>query len=216
MPHRLRGDISECMAQLLQASRALLTYHNIKYRSIWTHDEVQLCPLHSTPPSLSSNADFVYNFYYRSGWCFFWSHVETPQSLTGSIPPSDCQLSRDIRHNCCRQFAIVLSDSVGLDKGRYISMGWLLLLTYSSKGWFDEGTRNKIHVLGKEPSLELLEIINTEDLPKPYGGTHDWKFEDEPKLDETAREQINEMPKGPVIFEHGEVKRPSVAEQDKN
>ncbi|KXN83114.1 Sec14 cytosolic factor [Leucoagaricus sp. SymC.cos] len=84
--------------------------------------------------------------------------------------------------------------------------GWI-------KGWFDEGTRNKIHVLGKEPGPRLLEIINSEDLPKPYGGALDWKYEDEPKLDDTARELIQEMPKGPVIFEHGKVERPSALEQ---
>ncbi|KAF5360601.1 hypothetical protein D9756_004638 [Leucocoprinus leucothites] len=85
--------------------------------------------------------------------------------------------------------------------------GWI-------KGWFDEGTRNKIHVLGKEPGPKLLEIINSEDLPKPYGGTLDWKFEDEPKLDVAAQELIGEMPKGPVIFKDGKVEKPPVdAEQ---
>ncbi|KAJ3560204.1 hypothetical protein NP233_g10993 [Leucocoprinus birnbaumii] len=81
--------------------------------------------------------------------------------------------------------------------------GWI-------KGWFDEGTRNKIYVLGKEPGAKLLEIINSEDLPKPYGGTLDWKFEDEPKLDAAAQELIGEMPKGPVIFRDGKVEKPSV------
>ncbi len=80
------------------------------------------------------------------------------------------------------------------------------------KGWFDEGTRNKIHVLGKEPGPTLLELVNVKDLPKVYGGLLDWQFEDEPSLDDAARELIGEMPKGPVIFENNKVEQPSVAE----
>jgi hypothetical protein len=102
---------------------------------------------------------------------------------------------------------------MGLDKGDCSSIGYLIPLTCGLKNWFDEGTRNKIHVLGKEPGPELLKIIDSEDLPKPYGGSLDWKYEDEPKLDEATKELIKEMPKGPVIFENGKVNWPSVAEQ---
>jgi len=87
------------------------------------------------------------------------------------------------------------------------------LLTYVSQGWFDEGTRNKVYVLGKEPGPKLLEIIHSEDLPKPYGGTLGWKFEDEPNLDAASRQLIGEMPKGPVIFEHGQVRKPVIIER---
>jgi len=83
--------------------------------------------------------------------------------------------------------------------------GWI-------KGWFDEGTRNKIHVLGKEPGPRLLELVNAKDLPKPYGGQLDWRFEDGPNLDDAARELIGEMPKGPVIFENNRVERPTSVE----
>ena len=38
----------------------------------------------------------------------------------------------------------------------------------------------------------------------------EWKFEDEPSLDDAAKELIGEMPKGPVVFEDGNVVRPPV------
>ncbi|KAF9005447.1 CRAL/TRIO domain-containing protein [Cyathus striatus] len=79
--------------------------------------------------------------------------------------------------------------------------GWI-------KGWFDEGTRNKIHILGKEPGSVLCELIHSADLPKAYGGELEWKFEDEPNLDEPAKDLIKEVSKGPVIFSNGTTERP--------
>lgn len=38
------------------------------------------------------------------------------------------------------------------------------------QGFFDEGTRNKLSVLGSNPGPDLLKHINAEDLPKVYGG----------------------------------------------
>ncbi|OSD02423.1 CRAL/TRIO domain-containing protein [Trametes coccinea BRFM310] len=80
------------------------------------------------------------------------------------------------------------------------------------KPWFDEGTRRKVHVLGKDPGPTLRTLIDPKDLPKPYGGELDWKFEDEPALDDAAKAVIGEMPKGPVVFENGEVRRPTPPE----
>ena len=52
-------------------------------------------------------------------------------------------------------------------------------------------------------------LINAEDLPKPYGGELDWKFEDDPALDAPAREALGgEMPKGPAVFLDGKVVQP--------
>ncbi|KAF8968943.1 CRAL-TRIO domain-containing protein [Flammula alnicola] len=73
------------------------------------------------------------------------------------------------------------------------------------KGWFDEGTRQKIHVLGKDPGSTLSELVHTRDLPVAYGGELEWKFEDEPHLDEDTKQIIGEMPKGPVVFTDGAV-----------
>ncbi|KAI0714077.1 CRAL/TRIO domain-containing protein [Cerioporus squamosus] len=81
--------------------------------------------------------------------------------------------------------------------------GWI-------KGWFDEGTRRKIYILGKDPGPTLRTLVDPKDLPKTYGGELDWKFEDEPSLDDAAKELIGEMPKGPVVFEDGKVVRPAV------
>ncbi|KIJ60271.1 hypothetical protein HYDPIDRAFT_32394 [Hydnomerulius pinastri MD-312] len=76
------------------------------------------------------------------------------------------------------------------------------------KGWFDEGTRNKIHVLGKDPGESIRALINDEDLPQVYGGKLEWVFEDEPSLDSEIQKAITEMPKGPVIFTNGQVVKP--------
>ena len=76
-------------------------------------------------------------------------------------------------------------------------------------------------VLGKDPGSVLRTLIDPKDLPKPYGGDLEWKYEDEPFLDEQTREVIGEMPKGPAVFVDGKVMKPtfganagqSVAEQ---
>ncbi|PCH40318.1 CRAL/TRIO domain-containing protein [Wolfiporia cocos MD-104 SS10] len=76
------------------------------------------------------------------------------------------------------------------------------------KGWFDEGTQRKVHVLGKDPGPTLRALIDAKDLPKPYGGELDWVFEDGPALDDAAKAVVGEMPKGPVVFQDGQVRRP--------
>lgn len=79
--------------------------------------------------------------------------------------------------------------------------GWI-------KGWFDEGTRNKIHVLGKDPGPTLRSLIDPKDLPKAYGGELEWEYGDEPSLDEAATEAIGEVPRGPSFFVDGAVIKP--------
>lgn len=66
-----------------------------------------------------------------------------------------------------------------------------------------------MHVLGKDPGSALRTLIDPRDLPKPYGGELDWKYEDEPALDDAAKAIVGEMPKGPAIFEDGKVVRPT-------
>ncbi|PFH53280.1 hypothetical protein AMATHDRAFT_1351 [Amanita thiersii Skay4041] len=78
------------------------------------------------------------------------------------------------------------------------------------KGWFDERTRNKIFVLGKDPGPKLRELIQPKDLPKSYGGELEWKFEDEPSLDEDATQALGQMPRGPVTFINGSVTTPAI------
>ena len=67
-----------------------------------------------------------------------------------------------------------------------------------------------MHVLGKDPGQALRTLIEPKDLPKPYGGELDWKYEDEPALDADAKAVLGEMPKGPAVFENGKVERPTV------
>jgi len=73
------------------------------------------------------------------------------------------------------------------------------------KGWFDEVTRSKIHILGKDPGPTLRNLVEPVDLPKSYGGELEWTFHDEPNLDADTLAVIKEMPKGPSIFADGEV-----------
>ncbi|TFY54139.1 hypothetical protein EVJ58_g9036 [Rhodofomes roseus] len=75
---------------------------------------------------------------------------------------------------------------------------------------FDEGTQRKVHVLGKDPGPVLRTLIDPQNLPRPYGGELDWKFEDEPSLDEDTKNLIGTMPKGPVEFVDGEVRKAPV------
>ncbi|ETW82010.1 phosphatidylinositol transfer protein [Heterobasidion irregulare TC 32-1] len=81
--------------------------------------------------------------------------------------------------------------------------GWI-------KAWFDEGTRNKVHVLGKNPGPTLRGIIEPQDLPRAYGGELEWMFEDEPALDEPAKKLVDAVPKGPILFVDGQAVRPEV------
>ncbi|KAG9315548.1 CRAL/TRIO domain-containing protein [Chiua virens] len=76
------------------------------------------------------------------------------------------------------------------------------------KGWFDEGTRRKIHVLGRDPGETLRGLINEEDLPESYGGRLKWVFEDEPCLDDDIQKAVGEMPKGTATFAGGNIVRP--------
>ncbi|KAJ7457659.1 CRAL/TRIO domain-containing protein [Mycena galericulata] len=77
------------------------------------------------------------------------------------------------------------------------------------QGWFDPGTRNKIHILGKNPTETLLTLIDAENLPRQYGGTLEWEFFSEPNLDDATKDAIGgEMPKGPAVFVDGAVAKP--------
>jgi len=81
--------------------------------------------------------------------------------------------------------------------------GWI-------KAWFDEGTRTKVHVLDSNPGPTLLKMIDAENLPKIYGGELHFSFEDEPVLDEPAKQVLGQdaLPSGPVFFKDGKWGRP--------
>ena len=78
------------------------------------------------------------------------------------------------------------------------------------QAWFDEGTRNKVHVLGRDPGPTLRTFIDPANIPKAYGGELDFEFDDEPNLDEDAKALIGEVPKGPIVFVDGKPVRPTV------
>ncbi|KAJ5674768.1 CRAL/TRIO domain-containing protein [Penicillium maclennaniae] len=80
--------------------------------------------------------------------------------------------------------------------------------------WFDPETRSKIFILSASESKSfLLSHINPSDLPKEYGGELEWQWRDQPDLDESARELVDEVyhktnrggvfSKGPLIFQGG-------------
>lgn len=41
-----------------------------------------------------------------------------------------------------------------------------------------------------------------------YGGELDFKFEDEPNLDQAMKDAVGEMPRGPVVFRDGVIVKP--------
>ncbi|GAA5977139.1 hypothetical protein JCM10908_004869 [Rhodotorula pacifica] len=74
--------------------------------------------------------------------------------------------------------------------------------------WFDEGTRNKIHILSASDLTSTLSAhMPPSSIPREYGGTLDWTFgESGPNLDPEARDLLHmqegeEMPKGPLRWE---------------
>ena len=77
------------------------------------------------------------------------------------------------------------------------------------QAWFDEGTRNKVHIVNKDSLASIHALIDPKDLPKEYGGELNWTVEDEPALDEEAKAVLGEMPKGPVWFVDGKLVHPS-------
>lgn len=82
------------------------------------------------------------------------------------------------------------------------------------QSWFDEGTRNKVHIVNKDQLSSIHALIDPKDLPKAYGGELDWKYEDPPALDEEAKAAVGgQWPKGPVWFKNGSVVYPSQDEQ---
>ncbi|KAG8918482.1 hypothetical protein FRC02_002339 [Tulasnella sp. 418] len=85
-----------------------------------------------------------------------------------------------------------------------------------AKGWFDEATRRKIHILSKSSENTLQEYIDKENIPKEYGGDLDWTFPEEPNLDEPAKKALASIgggpPRGPYVWWEGEAKRPNEVE----
>ncbi|KAJ5635465.1 CRAL/TRIO domain-containing protein [Penicillium longicatenatum] len=80
--------------------------------------------------------------------------------------------------------------------------------------WFDLATRSKIFVLSaSETKSFLLSNIAASDLPKEYGGELEWKWQDQPNLDESTRHLVDEVyhktergevfSKGPLFFQNG-------------
>lgn len=80
--------------------------------------------------------------------------------------------------------------------------------------WFDPETRSKIFVLSSaEAKAFLLSHIAASDLPIEYGGELEWKWQDQPNLDQSARHLVDEVyqktdrgevfSKGPLVFQDG-------------
>ncbi|KAH6911555.1 CRAL-TRIO domain-containing protein [Coprinopsis sp. MPI-PUGE-AT-0042] len=82
--------------------------------------------------------------------------------------------------------------------------GWI-------KGWFDEATRHKIHVLSKDDmATTLLSLIEAQDLPKVYGGELEWSFSGQPVFDDETLQVLpsGKMPAGTVVFKDGKLFKP--------
>ncbi|KAF8757069.1 CRAL TRIO protein [Rhizoctonia solani] len=70
--------------------------------------------------------------------------------------------------------------------------GWWSTVWGWVKGWFDEQTRAKIHILPNPlpQDSELLESIPASSLPKQYGGQLAWEYGVDPFLDEPETELL--------------------------
>ena len=90
---------------------------------------------------------------------------------------------------------------LALDQGGGIPQKQIFM--FCSRAGSTKATRRKIHVLGKDPGSTLLELVDAHNLPAPYGGEFEWKYGDEPNLDEETKELLGQLPKGPVIFVNG-------------
>ncbi|KAE8377938.1 CRAL-TRIO domain-containing protein [Aspergillus bertholletiae] len=80
--------------------------------------------------------------------------------------------------------------------------------------WSDPVTRSKIHILSADEAHTVLRsYIEPSNLPVAYGGSLDWRWEDLPKLDASARRLVNNIydtteqnptvPEGPAILKGG-------------
>lgn len=75
--------------------------------------------------------------------------------------------------------------------------------------WFDEGTRNKMFIVDANQLKQgkLHEIIHPFDLPKVYGGELEWKYEDEPNIEQEIASLLGakEAPDGPAEWKDGQL-----------
>jgi hypothetical protein len=80
--------------------------------------------------------------------------------------------------------------------------------------WFDPETQSKIFTRSSSESKSfLLSYINASDLPKEYGGELDWQWQDQPNLDSSTKNLVDDLyhktdwgevfSKGPIIYEDG-------------
>jgi hypothetical protein len=83
--------------------------------------------------------------------------------------------------------------SLGVGQGTWASLSLFpLAKTGGVKGWFDEQTRAKVHILPNPlpQNSTLLESISASSLPKQYGGQLAWEYADDPLLDQPETELL--------------------------
>ncbi|CDZ97962.1 Phosphatidylinositol transfer protein SEC14 and related proteins [Phaffia rhodozyma] len=71
-----------------------------------------------------------------------------------------------------------------------------------AKKWFDQGTVDKIHILGTSPLNELLRWMPRSSIPTEYGGDLGWTYGDSPVLDEEASQAfgVKGWVRGPIAW----------------
>ncbi|KAH9073372.1 hypothetical protein EDB83DRAFT_2356836 [Lactarius deliciosus] len=134
------------------------------------------------------------------------SSPDAPSSVTSSLPsPASCHRDDQASELATAHYPETLHTIAVVNAPSFFPTVWSWI-----KAWFDEGTRNKVHVLGADPSPVLLQLMDADSLPQVYGGTLPFTFEDEPILDTPARELLgsDEIPRGPIVFVDGKVARP--------
>lgn len=87
-----------------------------------------------------------------------------------------------------------------LRQGQLAPSGYVHLPLWLTKlqGYFDEGTRRKVFILGSDAGPEILKFVDPSALPKAYGGELEWSLLDPPKLDNDLKALLgcDEFPEG--------------------
>lgn len=184
---------------------------NSQYRAIRSNVPLRSAALLLSPSPHRSDAGILSHNHYRPRAGLTDVDVDFASPLARSLHARHRQLPRNPEYDCSGEFALLLPDCVGVDQGTLVYPSSNLRMNAHDvpQGWFDEGTRTKIHVLGRDPGPTLRALIDEENLPKTYGGKLDWTFDSDPELDADAIQFIGEMPKGPALWMDGQVKRPT-------
>ncbi|ELU42639.1 CRAL/TRIO domain-containing protein [Rhizoctonia solani AG-1 IA] len=162
----------------------------------WTGRRDKVCP---------ASPECVYMLNFAFATC---TALPPPESNSDSVLPSHIAQATniiDMQNTSLKQlfhFRAHLQEASTLATANYPETlgtifvvgapGWWSTVWGWVKGWFDEQTRAKIHILPNPlpQDSELLESIPASSLPKQYGGQLAWEYGVDPFLDEPETELL--------------------------